>query len=623
MRQTIRLVPASLLGLSLSCLNWFSYASAAAQPQDLFVPKAVVESGETVRVADNSGNPLSQSDRPSPGNDDGLKGSSTAKSAPLVAEPGAVPVIKPGQPSAKASINAAQNIPASQLGVASYLTPNTQTVQTGVQSLQDNVDPKDITDQRTTSLVKPVSFQKSAPSITTQIEVPEYIILNQPAKLRIKLQNHGEVAATSVKLLATIPEHVKFAGSTPAPTDHQGRLYQFEFPEIGGQKTCELIINLIPLEKKAIDIGTEVLVENIQRFSVSVREPKIKLSLEGPEKVDLGQKLVHKVMLENTGDGVAQNIVLRPMFPSLLRHEQKEQVLIPALEPGQKMDVALPSLATSAGQTEFAVSIAAEGVELQTAKTTLVIHQPELKISASGPQINFLNREGIYSIVLANTGEVEATNVIVDLQMPPGIKVTTISHPATVNPETGKLTWNLNRISPKSVQTLKLLTLATKPGSQDCIISVRSQQTSDATINLITNVVTRPELNVKLQNQSGPVPVGGKVQFLVAVENTGSKSAENIAIKILLPTALVANSEDEAGKLSLDRNLVFNSSKLEPGQKEEFRFVAVANEKGEHVVRTILNTSAFERELTSEGAAFVYELNENRVSESLAPALVR
>jgi hypothetical protein len=128
---------------------------------------------------------------------------------------------------------------------------------------------------------------------------------------------------------------------------------------------------------------------------------------------------------------------------------------------------------------------------------------------------------------------------------------------------------------------------------------------------------------VKLQNQSGPVQVGGKIQFLVAVENTGSSAAADLKVNIELPRALTADSQEGMEVMSVGNSFSFDAGKLDAGQKREFRFVVVANEKGEHVVRTELKNSNSERPLVSEGVVYVYELNENRVSESLAPAVIR
>jgi len=476
---------------------------------------------------------------------------------------------------------------------------------------------------RPTAPTNPMSVQRSAPKIDTQIELPGYINLNQPAKMRIKLLNAGESSAAAVKLMAQLPEHVRFIGSNPQPSKVEGNLYEFQLFDFAAKQTREIIIDMVPTEKKPIDIGTEIVIENAQRFTVSVREPKIKIALQGPTETKLGSNITHRVLLENIGDGIAENLSLDAIFPSQLRCAKKNNLVIPSLEPGQKVEVEMPSLVTGSGQTELSVNLSGVGIENQTVRSGIKIFQPELEISAVGPQINFLNREGIYSITLNNVGEIDATAVAIELKVPAGMKVTTISQQAKLDPQTGVLQWNFDRISPKAEQTIKFMTLATQQGTQDCVFIVRSKETKDKTIFLTTNVVTRAELNLTVQNQSGPVQVGGQAQFVVVVENTGSSKAQDITVQVELPDALTADKQDGIDVLSLGNNISFETKSLEPGQKREFRFTAIASEKGEHVVRTILRTTTSERQIASEGSIFVYEVNQSRVSDALAPAVVR
>jgi uncharacterized repeat protein (TIGR01451 family) len=612
MRRAFKFAAIGMMVITFQGVNISLSSIAQEQTGDTEIPQSVME---PIRVADNSINLLPKSPRPQTQDGQQVKG------APVVLEQGPTSGIsssvQPFQPQSQRQPLVPQHPNSTQ-----RFQPNQHVVQsvTG-QSTTDHT--KSQSTYQPTLPVKPVSFQKSAPSISTQIEVPVYINLNQTASLRIKLQNSGDVAAASVKLIATIPNHARFVSAQPSPTSQRGQVYEFQVSDIGAKQYREVVIDLIPTEKKALEIGTEVVIENLQRFTVGVREPKIKLALQGPTEADLGRNVTHKVLLENTGDGLAESIVLEASFPKQLRCSKKNQITIPTLEPGQRIEVEMPSLAAVAGEAELAVSVAATGVETQTVKSAIQVFQPQLEIAASGPKINFLNREGIYSINLNNTGDMDATKVAVELQIPAGMKVTTISQQASVNPTNGNLTWVFEKIAAKSSQTIKLLTVATQQGQQDCVFTIRSQQTKDKTIYLSTNVVTRPELSVKLQNQSGPVQVGGKVQLLVLVENTGSSAATNLKVDVELPTALAADKLDGVEIMNLGDNIFFQTARLEPGQKREFRFVAVAKEKGEHVIRTTLNTADSERKLTSEGAVFVYELNENRVSESLTPAVVR
>ena len=76
----------------------------------------------------------------------------------------------------------------------------------------------------------------------------------------------------------------------------------------------------------------------------------------------------------------------------------------------------------------------------------LTVLQPELQISASGPNMTFVNRDGIYAIQIDNTGQVDVTDVQLDFQVPAGFEVTTVSREAQLDTETGSLLWFYERI---------------------------------------------------------------------------------------------------------------------------------------------------------------------------------
>ena len=471
--------------------------------------------------------------------------------------------------------------------------------------------------------IKPVSLQHKAAKIDSRIEMPAYLNLNQPANIKLTIVNNGDVAAPSVKVLADIPAHAKFVRSNPAPLRMDGQRYEFQLFDLAAQQSREISIELVPTEKKPIDMAAEIVVENAQRFSVSVREPKIKLNLQGPAEVKLGQSINHKVILENVGDGLAERVSLEAVFPNQLRLAQKSGLVIPTIEPGQKIEIEMPSQATSAGNGEILVSIAGNGMETQVGKAGIRVLQPELEIAASGPQLNFVNREGVYSIDLKNAGEVNATNVAISLKVPRGLKVTTISHEAKVDAKTNTLTWNFEQIPSNTERSIKFIAVATEAGQQDCIFTINTVETTAKTIHLSTNVVTRPELNVKIVNLSGPIQVGGKTEFMITVENSGSSLANDVTVKLELPEALVPDRQNGVEIISLGNAMTFETKKLQPGQKKEFRITAVASEPGEHVVRSILTSSSSARQITSEAVIYVYELNQSRVSESVPPAVIR
>ena len=467
-----------------------------------------------------------------------------------------------------------------------------------------------------------VSISKKAPMINSMIEAPGYINLNQTATMRIKLQNVGNASAGQVKLIATLPPHAKFVRAIPNPTSSEGQVYEFTLTNLGMDQVREVAIDLVPTEKAPLDIGTEIVVENTQRFAVGVREPKLTISLKGPTKANMGQVVKHEIVLENKGDGIAEDIHIRVKYPEGIQADKtNDKIVIPALEPGRTLVVDLGATARTPCKADLEVEAEAKGIELQTASTTITVHKPELEVSAVGPKMNFVNREGIYTLKLNNTGQVDVSNVNLMLQVPAGMEVTTISREASVDSESGVLVWSFDKIEANTEQLVQLKTLATMEGQQICSIAVRSNETRDKEIKLSTIVATRADLNVSIKNESGPIQVGNQAQFLVSVENKGSSSANDVTVNIELPESLKSVKRQGAEVAEIGNTVTFKDAQIEPGQTREFVFTTVGSVKGEHVVRSVLQASGSERKIIVEGIVYVYEVSETRVSEALSPMI--
>jgi uncharacterized repeat protein (TIGR01451 family) len=468
---------------------------------------------------------------------------------------------------------------------------------------------------------EPLSVTNSAPVINTMIEAPRYINLNQTATMRIKMMNVGETTARQVRLIATLPEHAKFARAIPRPTRSEGQTHEFLLTNVAAKQMREIAIDLVPTQKSALDISTEVIIENTQRIAIAVREPKLKMKLKGPTVGHTGQSLTHQIVIENNGDGLAEDIRLKIKLPNELQPTKTNgELVIPSIQPGRSVIVDFETVAKTAGQTEINVLATANGIDAQTESMDMTIHEPELEVSAVGPQMNFVNREGIYTIKINNTGQVDVSDVNITLQVPKGMQVTTISQDAAVDAESGLLVWSFEKIASQTEQVIQLKTLAIAAGEQVCTIAVRSNETRAKDIRLSTQVATRADMSVSIKNQSGPVQVGGQAQFQVIVENKGSSSANDVTVNIELPESL--KPVREGGQTQeFGNSISFRDAQIEPGQKREFLFSAVGVTKGEHVVRSILQTAGSERRIIVEGSVYVYEVNESRVSESLSPVV--
>ncbi|MDB4357744.1 hypothetical protein N9Z11_03640, partial [Mariniblastus sp.] len=279
--------------------------------------------------------------------------------------------------------------------------------------------------------------------VSTEIRSPETVNVNQSAALQIKLKNLSSETVENVKLIAKISEHAKFLSANPSPSKIKGNTYEFIIPRIGNEQSQEVTLNLVPTKKAPLKIGTQVVLENIQQTIVGVKQPELSLEIVGPQQITAGKSQKHQLQITNVGDAIATGVQIETNYPAYLRPTQAiKPSTISSIKPGASINVAIESLAIAPGTGKLEISATSNNAKQQKTTFEIGVYEPELHLSAAGPKINFLQRGGIYSIDVENTGEVDITNLSVMVSVPSGLKVTTISRPAHIEADQSVLTWN-------------------------------------------------------------------------------------------------------------------------------------------------------------------------------------
>ena len=492
------------------------------------------------------------------------------------------------------------------------------------QQMKSTSPAKKATKQQLTTETVESSLQVSAVKhqVATVIRAPRFVNVNQKTQFQFDIRNMGEDVVNGVKLVVTLPPHAKFVSATPKPTRIDGQQHFFHVPKIVGQQQQQVQINLIPTQKLPLEMATQLIIENQQHTVVGVQQPQLTINLVGPEQTTTGKTVAHAAKITNIGDGVATNVQIETILPSTLEQSSTVDGVIAEIQPGQSYDVQLNSRALTPGQGTLKVIAKLDSSTSEQATMDVVVFQPELRLSASGPKINFVDRDGIYSVNVENTGEVDVTHVVVSLMVPEGMKVTTISRQADVDANTGMLTWHFDRLAAKSNEQIQLKATALKEGNQVCNIRIKSDETLDKEFLLSTQVSTRADLSVRIKNQTGPVQVGATAEFLVEVENHGSRQAQGINVNVALPESLMP-AKDSENASQFGNALVFEQPMINAGEKVAFKFKAIGVSQGDHVVRSTLRIADSERSIISEDSVYVYEVDQARISETLSPVVPR
>ena len=471
------------------------------------------------------------------------------------------------------------------------------------------------------AVTAPVRSNEMAPFVRTNISAPEFVNVNEPATVKIDVTNGGKSIVHDVTLIATLPANVRVESRNGNFVDG---MCTFRVDTLRPGEKRQLTMDIVTAEKRPLDIRTELVMSSNNQVKVGVRQPQLVVSIEGPKQTNIGSKTTHIVTVSNVGDGTAKNVNLVADIPEALRVVEKSGFERPeTIRPGQKVTAKIVSVPRKSGPLEMSFVAEGKSCKADLAQAGLRVTQPELRVAAIGPDMNFVERNGIYTINVDNPGEVDIHNVKVQFVIPDGVKVTTISRQAKMDSTERTLTWNFDEIKAQGEQSIQLKAVATSEGEKFSRIRIASDETNEKEVSLKTMIATRAELGIQMKNIGGPVQVGTEATFVVMVENRGSSTANDLEIEVQLPAGVEAVNP-KGGIADKDANkILFSDSSLAAGKTREFRFSALGVARGEHIVRSSLETPNSKQRILVENSVFVYEPAQARVSESLQPTIPR
>jgi hypothetical protein len=338
---------------------------------------------------------------------------------------------------------------------------------------------------------------------------------------------------------------------------------------------------------------------------VVVRRPELKLVAEAPAEVKIGTQVDWTILVTNIGDGRAEDIVVTPtLVDGQVQGEPLQQpVKIGPLKPGETKEVGFTVVPSRRGKlTARFVSSNPDGLTASQ-DSAIQILQAELAIEAIGPRVQPMASEGEYEIRVSNPGDARTDPTLVTVKIPEGLEVTDALENA-YHEETRRLRWRITGIDPTAVVRLKFRAETIADGEQTLTVVAESEHIASASTTHTTTVISRANPIVTVMSDQEFSPVGAPIGFKVAVVNAGSRLAENLRIRVLIPAGLEA--VDSESYQVAGEQIEFPSQKLESGEKTMLAFQVIGRQVGEHRIRVLVDGAALANELLFEGSAFCY-----------------
>ncbi|MBW3543809.1 MAG: hypothetical protein KY476_26470, partial [Planctomycetes bacterium] len=153
------------------------------------------------------------------------------------------------------------------------------------------------------------------PSVTLRWEKRSDVLVGRECACALIVTNSGKVPAADVIVEAFFPESVRLTDAEPRPADSVGRLaWRFGTLEPGAEQAIQ--IKMIPSRRGDIATTAHVRFTGTAGAAFTVEEPMLKVAVQGPKQVMLGDPASQIVLVSNPGTGAATNVVLEAHVPA-------------------------------------------------------------------------------------------------------------------------------------------------------------------------------------------------------------------------------------------------------------------------------------------------------------------
>lgn len=267
-------------------------------------------------------------------------------------------------------------------------------------------------------------------------------------------------------------------------------------------------------------------------------QPRLTIEKTGPAEALVCEPITFDVVVTNTGDGRATNVVITDELPDGLvaqvggRESSKVIGRVGTLEPGKSAKITVTARATRAGVMDNQATVTADGGARAEATHRVTVRKPVLEVTKQGPAMRYTGRNATFDITVRNTGDGEARNLALTDDLPTGLSFVSASDGGKA---AGRhVTWQLGTLAPGGSRKVSLTVRC------DAKQTLRNEATATALCATASGsaeirVEGIPAILLEVVDLDDPIELGSNETYLIEVTNQGSADGTNIRVVCTLP----------------------------------------------------------------------------------------
>ena len=458
------------------------------------------------------------------------------------------------------------------------------------------------------------------PGIRVATFGPSEVTIRQVNEYEIRVENRGAIDARGVIVRAMIPDWADMKGQNVTVgnvnADSKGNFEHlvWTIDRLPAGTTEKMFIRLIAARSGSYGLDVDWTMQPQKSVAkVRVHEPKLDLTIEGPDQVIYGMSQTYIVRVLNAGDGTAPNVVFT-LSPTSATPQTQRIGDIPAGKEAQ-FDVELT--AQDLGDLKIH-GLASGDLELKSeASKTIRVAAAKIEAVLSGPQLKYQHAEAMYGLQLQNNGSAASENVVATLRLPAGVKY--LGGLEGVVAQGNLLKWRLSSLKPGTMQNYQFRCQMTSTGEHVFAFDCAGTAAGTSNVSIATRVESIADLVLTVADPPAPAPIGSDVTYEIVIRNRGSKEATNVRAVAQFGHGIEPQRiEGHTGEV-VPGQVMFNAiPRIGAGAEVRLRVIAQAEKAGHHRFRAEVHSG--DTMLVAEEATHYMSSQSDRVSRRSSEA---
>jgi uncharacterized repeat protein (TIGR01451 family) len=377
------------------------------------------------------------------------------------------------------------------------------------------------------------------PRLTIEKIAPQQATLGEAMVYSILIKNVGNVDAQQVLVEDRIPRGTEMTGSSPKAEIFEKKL-QWRLGTLKPGEEKKIAIRVIPRQEGPVGSVARVSFAAEAAAEIVVASPQLSFNVKAPRQVRMGETFDLTFYVKNIGSAAANNVSVRDMVPSGLKHEAAADIECPIgkLGANETREVVLTVTAVKPGRTTNRAILSGDGGISQELETPIEVIGEQLVLTRSGQTKVYVDRPTQFTNSIRNDGNAEVANVRVAEIVPAGMEFVEASNGGRFDSVQRAIFWDLGALPAGAEASVSSKLVGRTPGALQGKITATGPAGSSAVVKSDVDVIGRPELQIETVGRTGVVAVGDKLTSRIQLKNHGSASARNVGLSIRLPREL-------------------------------------------------------------------------------------